>query len=350
MRYLGTPPIPPLSPLSAALAHTDAASSTTASHGNALTFSSAEYTTAFVNTRCESILAWPMFQDVVDPTDMAVESFAIEYGRLSGFDLSSSSGSVTMPQASRHGVQEHLFLPLCRKFLDLVHIRNPILDEAEPMRYAKRDVEHGIQWDGPSCLVLTACALASYTTPWHWTENGIAEGEEDASIADAFYMAAKKRHGLLGWNLIDIQCLFFASVHEKIALRPLQAWSCIQQASLRLQAQLKRRNRVQVLSETTEGVIDHGHLMQRVFWSVYKAEQELLPELPFRSSSIEDFTRADSMFPSPPPVEPTVEDTSSDQHLVRSQEQSWAFYLAEISIRRTMSDTIVTLYRKGEHY
>lgn len=163
-------------------------------------------------------------------------------------------------------------------------------------------------------------------------------------------MAAKKRHGLLGWNLIDIQCLFFASVYEKIALRPLQAWSCIQQASSRLQAHLKRKHHTQVIPETTERRVGHDHLMQRVFWSVYKAEQELLPELPFRSSGIEDLTRADSMFPSPPPVESTVEDPSSDQNLLRSQEQSWAFYLAEISIRRTMSDTIVTLYRKGEHY
>ena len=75
---------------------------------------------------------------------MAIESFAVENGQGSGDDSINS----------RHGVQDHLFLPLCRKFLDLVHIRTPILDEDELMRYAKRDLEHGVQWDGPSCLVV----------------------------------------------------------------------------------------------------------------------------------------------------------------------------------------------------
>lgn len=135
------------------VAHNDAASTTTgASHGNTLTSSNVGHATAFLNTSCESILSWPIFQDVIDPAEIAIESFAVEYGQISESD--SSSGAVSLPQASRHGVQDHLFLPLCRKFLDLVHVRNPILDEEELMRYAKRDLEHGIQWDGPSCLVV----------------------------------------------------------------------------------------------------------------------------------------------------------------------------------------------------
>lgn len=90
--------------------------------------------------------------------------------------------------------------------------------------------------------------------------------------------------------------------------------------------------------------------MQRVFWSIYKAEYELLPELPIRATGIEAFTRADSMFPSPPAFEPKHTGISPVDQDSRAEERSWAFYLAEISIRRTMSDTIVTLYRKGEGY
>jgi len=63
---------------------------------------------------------------------------------------------------------------------------------------------------------------------------------EDAVSAQAYYFAAKQRIGLLGWSLVDIHCLFFASVYEKYALNPLQAWFYIQQASTRLQAHLKR--------------------------------------------------------------------------------------------------------------
>jgi hypothetical protein len=90
--------------------------------------------------------------------------------------------------------------------------------------------------------------------------------------------------------------------------------------------------------------------MQRVFWSVYKAEHELLPELPFKSSGIEELTRADSMFPSLPVFDSESLEFGSGSRPSLSEEQSWAFYLAEISIRRTVTDTVVTLYRKGEGY
>lgn len=203
-------------------------------------------------------------------------------------------------------------------------------------------------------LQLVACALACYTEPWQRADSTYAQAEhmksEDAVAADMFYLAARKRFGLLGWSLIDIQCLFFASVYEKYALNTLQAWFCIQQASSRLQAQLKRKVNHGDSSHDRGSVIEPGHLLQRVFWSVYKAEYELLPELPFRSSGIEVFTRADSMFPSPPAFDAVNRGASSDGEDFGLEERSWAFYLAEISIRRTMSDTIITLYRKGEHY
>jgi hypothetical protein len=171
---------------------------------------------------------------------------------------------------------------------------------------------------------------------------------EDAVSAQAYYFAAKQRIGLLGWSLVDIHCLFFASVYEKYALNPLQAWFYIQQASTRLQAHLKRQTKTSCSDDCT---VRSDGLMQRVFWSVYKAEHELLPELPFRSSGIEVFTRTDSMFPSPPAFEEESNDASAfNEQDSSSKERSWAFYLAEISIRRTITDTIFTLYRRGERY
>lgn len=140
-------------------------------------------------------------------------------------------------------------------------------------------------------------------------------------------------------------------MYEKYALDPLQAWFFIQQASTRLQARLIRQYNVPEYTDCETNHLSQEDRMQRLFWSIYKAEHELLVELPFRSSGIEKFSRADSMFPSPPMFEQNNNQASLvPETQTQSHERSWAFYLAEISIRRTLSDTICTLYRKGERY
>lgn len=199
---------------------------------------------------------------------------------------------------------------------------------------------------------------------------------EDCGVADAYYLAASKRIGLLGPSILDIQCLFLASMYEKCRLRPLRACFYIQQASTRLQAHLLRRGRrpwraASGREEPTQP------LEQRVFWSCFKAEKyrphprkaltrqiiltsssEILPTLGLRLSGLEDFTYPDS-FPAPPSTlssaRPAAGDyyawspMSDDQQRVE-EERSWLYYLAEISLRRTIKDTMAVLYRKGETY
>lgn len=85
---------------------------------------------------------------------------------------------------------------------------------------------------------------------------------------------------------------------------------------------------------------------------------EILPTLGLRSSGLEDFTYPDS-FPAPPSTlsstRPAAGDyyawspMSDDQQRVE-EERSWLYYLAEISLRRTIKDTMAVLYRKGETY
>ncbi|KAI8185839.1 hypothetical protein K4K51_011277 [Colletotrichum sp. SAR 10_75] len=180
---------------------------------------------------------------------------------------------------------------------------------------------------------------------------------EDCGVADAYYLAASKRIGLLGPSILDIQCLFLASMYEKCRLRPLRACFYIQQASTRLQAHLLRRGRRpwRAASGSEEPT---QPLEQRVFWSCFKAENEILPTLGLRSSGLEDFTYPDS-FPAPPSTlssaRPAAGDyyawspMSDDQQRVE-EERSWLYYLAEISLRRTIKDTMAVLYRKGETY
>jgi hypothetical protein len=43
---------------------------------------------------------------------------------------------------------------LVQRFLDLVHIKNPILDPDTLWSYVRHVTEDGFQWDPPSCLVV----------------------------------------------------------------------------------------------------------------------------------------------------------------------------------------------------
>ncbi|KXH29217.1 hypothetical protein CSIM01_00945 [Colletotrichum simmondsii] len=334
--------------------------------------------TLYSALRCESMLRWPVFEGIVPEDDARIESFILEFGTDmadNGLDQPSNSSMV-----NGSGIQEDAFVPLCRKFLTHVHPRNPILESNELIAYAKQATEHGIGWDAPSCLVLLACALASLTTPWippreiaSMTQINVLETPlppilepQDCGIAEAYYLAASKRIGLLGPSIIDIQCLFLASMYEKCRLRPLRACFYIQQASTRLQAHLLRRGRrpwrgPSGREEPTQP------LEQRLFWSCFKAENEILPTLGLRPSGLEDFTYPDS-FPAPPStlstatvcairVNETLADPSdyawspfshSQQRL--EEERSWLYYLAEISLRRTIKNTMSVLYREGEAY
>ncbi|KAF2176434.1 hypothetical protein K469DRAFT_678604 [Zopfia rhizophila CBS 207.26] len=307
----------------------------------------------------ESLLKWPVFEGVISVSDARIDSFLLESDAEPNADEHDPAPIVAQ------GIQEEDFVHLCRKFLTNVHLRNPILEGDELNEYAKHAAENGLKWDAASCLVLLACALACYTRPWVWEPPQTASGEgdplrppavlreEDIFAAQAYYLAARKRIGLLGSSIIDFQCLFFASVFERHSLNLLQAWFYVQQASSRLQAHLMRRAKgYQCDADTSEHASTH-HLEQRVFWSVFKAEKELLPELGFRSSGIEDLAYPGTMFPSPPPILTGLDPSSpaSPQDQGRTQEErSWFFYLAEISLRRTINDTLWLLYHKGEQY
>jgi hypothetical protein len=123
-----------------------------------------------------------------------------------------------------------------------------------------------------------ACALAAYTVPWKEPTNlpkdaddiqlRIESQTENRAESDAYYLAAKKRIGLLGHSILDIQCLFLASMYEKYRLQPLQAWFHLREASSRLQAHLLGQ-RQQPGQPASSG----QHLEQRVFWSCWRAEK-----------------------------------------------------------------------------
>ncbi|OCT46892.1 hypothetical protein CLCR_02303 [Cladophialophora carrionii] len=315
----------------------------------------------YASTRCESLLKWPVFRHLVSDEEANIDHFLLDPGVQ---DDCGSSNELTDSANAAYGRRSFRdIVPLCKRFLKLVHPRNPILDATELLTHAERVVEKGLAWDSPSCLVLIACALACCTQPWEPstsefsfldTDQDAQDPPEDKQAADAYYMAARKRMGLLQDSIIDTQCFFFASIYERYCLRPLRAWFYLPQASSCLQLHLLRRTGIpQNLDPGSKAYL----LEQSVFWSCLKAESELVPETGLRPTGLEDFCSSDS-FPSPPAIPnntPSLRGSDQrswheqdDEYSRQHEERSWCFYLSEISLRRTINDTLLLLYRNGE--
>jgi hypothetical protein len=96
---------------------------------------------------CESILKWPIFSASVPP----VHSYVLDCATIDESSLDSTSASIGL----HRGIQEDDFNELSRKFLALVHVKNPVLEVSEYKKYVKEAVEQGPRWDGPSCLVVS---------------------------------------------------------------------------------------------------------------------------------------------------------------------------------------------------
>lgn len=120
-----------------------------------------------LNTRCETVLHWPIIQQLLPMDVSGVDYFLFDRPRVDQETLVLGSPSIHVNSQSQlspiksHfsativGLQEDQFLSLCQKFLTYVHARNPILDPAQLLRYAAQVAEGGLNWDAPSCLVVS---------------------------------------------------------------------------------------------------------------------------------------------------------------------------------------------------
>ncbi|KAF4967301.1 hypothetical protein FSARC_5131 [Fusarium sarcochroum] len=311
----------------------------------------------FAALRCESLLRWPALYDVVPSDARDIDSFPLSPGYIESSVQRSNSGG--------KGIDDAAFVPLCRKFLAYVHPRNPVLDGHQLIRHARAVEENGLKWDSSSCLVLLACALAEYTGMWiRPNEYPVPptpeqlqqlEDSDQTSMAEPYYAAAQKRMGLLGSSIEDIQCFVFATIFEKFALRPLRAWYYVQQACSRLETHLRQRGE-RPRAPFRESNPQDYHLEQRLFWTCFRAESELVFELGLRPSALESFSYPEPL-PSPPEglltgQTPRTEGSQVDPDEEQRQvdERGWYYYLSEISIRRTVDETLNLLYRNGEEY
>lgn len=98
------------------------------------------------SNNCESIMRWPIFQGLVPE----VQSFVLELNE----DVEARSSDSRGVSAGR-GVQEEDFVPLSKRFLAYVHVKNPILDVKDYKKKVREAAENGPRWDDASCLVVS---------------------------------------------------------------------------------------------------------------------------------------------------------------------------------------------------
>ncbi|KAH8734252.1 hypothetical protein BGZ61DRAFT_341832 [Ilyonectria robusta] len=316
-------------------------------------------------TSPDAILQWPIFEnryprnymvDAVFMADMADDSDVEELNPAVKTRRSNS-------RLKGSGIDEDQILDLVQRFLDLVHIKNPVLDPDTIWSYARRVVEDGLKWDSPSCLVLIACALGCVAQP-HTADlsppknlSSLQAQGDDIQKGERYYNLARRRFGLFERDVLASQCQFLAGVYLMYTQRPLSAWAEFHSASrsyhMYLQCQARRPSRCVDAAKASK----RRQLEQRLYWSCYKSECELRAEIELPNSSLADFHYPD-MYPSPPdvPSEAPHGEATFQSGLQRSSggrrslgshrqhEQSWFYYLTEITLRRIVNRVLNILY------
>ncbi|KAF7550236.1 hypothetical protein G7Z17_g5842 [Cylindrodendrum hubeiense] len=317
----------------------------------------------------DAILQWPIFENQY-PRNYMVDAIFMADIHDDDSDVEDMNPEIkTQRHNSRmkgSGIDEDQILDLVQRFLDLVHIKNPVLNPDTVWSYARRVVEEGLEWDSSSCLVLLACALGCVAQPYT-PEISVVEGRtsleaqgEDLQKGERYYNLARRRFGLLERDVLASQCQFLSGVYLMYTQRPLSAWAEFHSASrsyhIYLQCQARRPSR----SVDPARVSKRRQLEQRLYWSCYKSECELRAEIELPNSSLADFHYPD-MHPSPPNVpsqaphgevafQSGAQRSSGGRRSMgshRQHEQSWFYYLTEITLRRIVNRILNMLYSDG---
>ncbi|PVH85798.1 hypothetical protein DL98DRAFT_37513 [Cadophora sp. DSE1049] len=310
-------------------------------------------------TSPDATLQWPVFENKYPP-NFVIRAVLNDRDGCEDLDtrgLGRLDLQAIRSRGAKLGIGEDGTMELVNRYLNFVHVKNPIVDASMIRQHARVMMEEGPGWNDESCLVLIACALGSLAKPYHLGpilqhpepgSSSIEDSRTDLEIAESYYTLARRRIGLLKDSIVETQCYFLSAVYLMYTFRPLDAWHNFHRASTTfyLYRTIRGVESASVLEATR-------HVEQRLYWSCFKSECELRVQMPLPASGIADLHFPD-LFPSPPWVSsPTseeleVEHTPSNWNRTpgshasssrsaehsKEQEKSWFYYLTEIAFRR----------------
>ncbi|KPM42712.1 hypothetical protein AK830_g3857 [Neonectria ditissima] len=321
-------------------------------------------------TNVDSVLQWPIFGGRFPPSYISDTVFELGYSDEAP-NLDQCFKKSLGLKTSSIGVDEEDIMNLVQRFLDLVHIKNPILDIRTLWSYARNVLEDGLKWDSASCLVLITCALGCVATPFppkpidaNTHPTSLEAQLQDLQQGEAYYNLARRRFGVLEIGILSSQCHFLAGVYNMYLMRPLPAWCQFQSASRSyyLYLQCQARQPPQPILDSVETSKSRSY-EQRLYWSCYKTECELRAEISLPNSSLAD-VHYSHMHPSPPDMDddeasPPFGSSPQDRPWSRTgvrtasgsrqqHQQTWYYYLTEITLRR-IANRVLNMFYAGDY-
>ena len=263
----------------------------------------------------KDVLSWSVFQGRFD-AHLDIKSLL----RRIPLDKTVHSPASVDSYVSVGDLEFNVGLKLLENFLQHVHVKNPILDEAKIRQMVHRVSLEGFGWDPESCLVLLVYALGSIASSFN---NASLSDSTSLSRANAYFNTSQKRIGtMLGrGGILEAQCFFFSGVYLMSVLQPIHAWRCFVQALACCQEFDFATQSFGIGSNTTTGTSRSPPAEESVYWTCWKSEFEVRMHLQLPDFTVKDYVYP-RLFPTPPA------ESAEEEH------RGWYFYLAEISLRR----------------
>jgi len=259
------------------------------------------------------LLQWPTIRDLVpqsyDPQNLLQLEMAREPLQLDtslSLDLTNSACYV-------------------RAFFQRVNVWYACVNPYNWTSYYKIALSHRFREGAESCIVLLVLALGSASS-----SGSISLIQHDQEIPGMRFFAA-------AWALIpglittttmaSAQCMILASAYLFYLVRPLEAWTLLNNTSVKLQLFLGGPGRIPPHSK---------ELSERVYWNALLFESDLLAELDLPHSGIVQFEETIGL---PGGFEEDEGDSVGRDEL-------W-YFLAEIALRRLLNRVSHLIYTKG---
>jgi hypothetical protein len=209
----------------------------------------------------EAVLSWSVFED--QSLDQRLD--------LKSLLQTNNDYSEAPPMSVGADFESRATSQLLQRFLDNVHIFNPVLEETKVREYMRNASFNGMGWDSQSCLLLLIYALGSIAAPYEKSSSAMSLNFHQSlefGQADSFFFAAQKRMGMLlcRSGVIEAQCFFLAGVYLMSTIRPIEAWKMFVQALACCQGFHDHRRPFDPELE------DERQLEQSIYWTCFKSE------------------------------------------------------------------------------